>query len=93
VGQPRVGLPETAGLPHQLSETLVALPVQNRRAGGGELKIIEAILDRPAIEKILKHLKLQPLQAADHQRPITVQAARRPRLKLSGCFRATNLAD
>ena len=28
--------------------------------GGGELKIIAAILERPVIEKILKHLGLQP---------------------------------
>jgi hypothetical protein len=27
--------------------------------GGGELKIIAAILERPVIEKILKHLGLQ----------------------------------
>lgn len=29
--------------------------------GGGELKIIAAILERPVIEKILSHLGLYPL--------------------------------
>ena len=28
--------------------------------GGGELKIIAAILERPVIEKILRHLGLEP---------------------------------
>ncbi|MEY3253167.1 MAG: hypothetical protein RL227_2140 [Pseudomonadota bacterium] len=40
--------------------------------GGGELKIIAAILERPVIEKILAHLGLQA--RAPHRAPARAQA-------------------